>query len=462
MKSIITAALLLLLSGAIYSQSLLKNPQTGNPIGTGTIDQIKLITDGQEVVLIVADGVKFKLYAIALNDNNVADRHQNLVDSIPNYTTKISAALGVGSVHVMNMEVNPLSGSVYFLVNDGAQRRVMVATNGGNDLQILDLSQVTYCEMSYSNNGFTVQDITWGNGTLYVSSGELFGGLVGEVAAVNAPFEHQTQVVRRATTLYKTNWGGGYHTNAPLEKMAYTEINGQSRLMGVTVCAPGFSFDPATINGAGVLQVHEQFNVHNNLPSKVVAVNQDGMHYLYNLHRDNGINNQVLMRIGQHWIDGTPENNNQINNNAVRLRDNAGQPATGMTDSDIKVYPETYRTISFYDNHNLLVLTSDATLKMLKVGTKDPVFTLNAQAIQQPIDGVRVYPNPVSDRLEVAWPGSDAQVELMDLKGRVLQSESQVSGGNIQFSLKEYPAGQYIVRISAENRTPYTTQIIKK
>jgi hypothetical protein len=68
-----------------------------------------------------------------------------------------------------------------------------------------------------------------------------------------------------------------------------------------------------------------------------------------------------------------------------------------------------------------------------------------------------VYPNPVTDYLNVPVPsGKDATVFLADFSGKLLQYQN-VSGdvSLCQFSLANYPAGIYFVRVAGAKNTVY-------
>ena len=224
----------------VQANSLLPTPQTGQPFSTGTINDIQLVSNGTDVALIIANNTTGKLYAIDINDNNSADSAANAITQITGFPAAIEAALGVTGIVIQNFEVNPISKSVYVLATDGsANRYIVVVKNNGGNITSLTLTSVNYVALTFSTTGFEVQDMTWGNNKLYVSSGSW--ALDGEVGSISAPFAHNSVTTNRATSMFKSNWGGGYFTDAPLEKFDFATVATKNRLMGVTVCAPGFS-----------------------------------------------------------------------------------------------------------------------------------------------------------------------------------------------------------------------------
>jgi len=107
-----------------------------------------------------------------------------------------------------------------------------------------------------------------------------------------------------------------------------------------------------------------------------------------------------------------------------------------------------------------------------KIGTLTPVFTgvtegltpNNCQtrdhtpyryvsgtvtAMQDPIlHFVRIYPNPVRDLLRIDLDLPAAELELHDLKGRLLVSQ-ELNGPTHSLDMSGYAEGLYLVKISA-------------
>jgi len=65
--------------------------------------------------------------------------------------------------------------------------------------------------------------------------------------------------------------------------------------------------------------------------------------------------------------------------------------------------------------------------------------------------GIRAFPNPTTDRLYVRIEGgseTDFRIELFDALGRRLQS--RIVGRDSDWPLSEYPAGNYLLRLSSQ------------
>lgn len=344
--------------------ALLSAPQTGQAY-TGTINDFTLAYNGSHVVLLAVQNSTGKIYAIDLKDGDASKAAANTVTApVADFRAKIAASMGVAAnlVRIVNMEVNPLSKSIYVLARNtqNNNQSVFKVTNAGNTVELLDVSNVSYSTITYSTSGHLINDITWGDNTLYFSFSNA-STLNGEVAALKAPFAHNTTVTSRATTVFKSNWGGSYFTDAPLESLTYGEVDGEKRLMGVTVCAPGFSFKTSDINGTGMLQVKEYFNLNTGMADKVFTINNNGTTYLYEVHF-----NGRIVRIGEKFINESQTANVQ---NGYFILTFSGTPANGLTEEDVKVIASagTYVMAAKYTNTQLLVVTGTGQLELLNL-----------------------------------------------------------------------------------------------
>ncbi len=65
-----------------------------------------------------------------------------------------------------------------------------------------------------------------------------------------------------------------------------------------------------------------------------------------------------------------------------------------------------------------------------------------------PSPRLQIYPNPTTDQVHVEYPGQTIQVWLLDLTGKVL--DQQMGRDKLEFDLRRYPAGIYLLRILDE------------
>lgn len=106
--------------------------------------------------------------------------------------------------------------------------------------------------------------------------------------------------------------------------------------------------------------------------------------------------------------------------------------------------------------------SSAASARIFKVYLQPGAFSINDHALTTPFS-YRLYPNPTSDDVTVEVKGQNITIELTNVGGRVLKTT--VIGNldeptNVLFSLRDYPAGVYLLRISSA-RYSRIEQVVK-
>lgn len=435
-----TVFLCFMLATAMYGKaanSLLSAPVSG-PLGHSKLEAMSIAANGTDVVLLLSD--KTSLYALDIDDNKASEATANTITSIPNFVdTKLKPVAGGATLTVLDIEVNPISKSVYVLAEAAGTSYVFKVRNNGATVTLVNLSAISHSTISWGAS-FDVMDMTWGNDKLYASSGSF--SLTGSVATVASPFAHGSSISQRSTSMFKSNWGGSYFTTAPLETMTYGMVKTKHRLMGVTTCAPGFSLDIAGLAGSGALQVTEDFNINMGTSKKVVFQHHDSKDWLFDLH-DN-----KLYRIGESLIDGSPVTAGQHNNNSLLTRDFSGAVSPGVVADVFKSYTGLYKVISFWDNYRLLVLEDGGTLKLMQTATTIPTAIQNIQAG----NNFSIYPNPAHHTLNVSLSGTEeTTLQIFSMEGKMIQTTT-VNAAGATLDISSLAAGQYILKaISGEN-----------
>jgi flagellar hook assembly protein FlgD len=77
---------------------------------------------------------------------------------------------------------------------------------------------------------------------------------------------------------------------------------------------------------------------------------------------------------------------------------------------------------------------------------------------------MQVFPNPVNDRLNFHWKipenTSPISIEIVDISGRIIQSQSLSNNeGETQIAV-DFPSGVYFVRMNANNHTLKTERFV--
>jgi hypothetical protein len=442
MKSFLTASVFLLFQSFCHGNYLLQNPQTGKPFSTGKVSDIAIAANGSEVALIIANNTTGKLYAIDIQDNNPADAALNAVTVIVGVTAKLSSALGV-NVTVKNYEVNPITKSIYVLAEDASQNTYLaVMKKNGTEISALDLENVSYCSIIFSTSGAEINDITWGDDTLYVSTS--YWNLASEVVSVAAPFAHNGTVTSKVVSRFS---GNGYSTQAPLQTMEFMDINGEKRLVGVTTCAPGYSMKVSELKNTGMVQVTEDFNINTDSPLKVVGMFVDNKHYLFDIHRDLWLpSGGQILRIGEKYLDGSQIPLGKYNANSTTLREPGAfgwERASGLTEEDLKIYSGAYQLIARYSDHQLLTLSTSHVMRLMAVGS--PV---GIREREMPV--MSVYPNPATSSINIKLIRDcrSAKIQIHSLDGKEVISR-EIGYGENRLDVSTLPKGAYLLSLSS-------------
>lgn len=436
-KSLLISCMLTAALSGSAANSMLKSPVSG-PLGNSRIAAMALASNGTDVVLLLAD--KTSLYALDIDDNKASEKIPNAITSIPDFVnTKLKPVAGGVTLSVVDIEVNPISKAVYVLAESAGTSYVFKVKNNGAVVTMVDLTKISHSTLAWGGT-LTVNDMTYGNGVLYASGGDF--SLDGRVATIPSPFTHSAAVTQKATTMFKSNWGGVYSTKAPLETMTYGLVKSKHRLMGVTTCAPGFSLDVADLSGSGTVQVTEDFNVQFGMSKKVVFQRHDGKDWLFDLH-DN-----KLYRVGETLLDGSPVIAGKHNSDALELRETSGVPKAGLAADVFKEFAgTTYTTIAYWDEFRLLVLETGGTLKMMQ--TAVIATPLSVDKVQKHT-ALHVYPNPVQNTLHIDLNASkEASLQVFSTDGRLVHT-SKANSADATIDVSNFAAGQYILKIASE------------
>ena len=355
-------------STSTTENSLLSNPQKGQPVKPGGINHFTLASNEKDVALIIiAKNYENKLYAVDLQDNDPGQAANNAIN-FPNASIILNIAqqMGVDTSALLEkkMEINPISKSLYLLVSTSqnlTSSALFKVTNGGKTVTLVDLSNVSFSDITLANgNNYQVNDWTWGNNTLYISLNDFTLG--GELIKIPSPFINNYITPQGKSTILYSTHEQRFTTDAPLEQIAFGKVNGENRLMGVTTCAPGYSFKVSDLDVSESLQINQSFDLVGGMSSNLfVVTSSSGKTYLLNQH-----NGTSIYRIGQKYLDGSQAN---INANAKQFRSSYYPFAitSGLTDEDIKNYPGTYWLMAKYSDDQFLVLTNKGVFTLLDI-----------------------------------------------------------------------------------------------
>ena len=94
-------------------------------------------------------------------------------------------------------------------------------------------------------------------------------------------------------------------------------------------------------------------------------------------------------------------------------------------------------------------------------GFHHPQTTATSAVMLLSSQGIRMYPNPASDRFFIAWevPTDDFTVELYSVSGALLHKERVLNGAVAGIDISQFAPGSYLVHVSDANRRMYGTLV---
>jgi len=69
------------------------------------------------------------------------------------------------------------------------------------------------------------------------------------------------------------------------------------------------------------------------------------------------------------------------------------------------------------------------------------------------VDNLRIFPNPVTDYLNIESASEIISVSLFDLTGRIIIADEQVNAGSYRMNMTNLPAGFYLVGVKIPGRS---------
>lgn len=108
--------------------------------------------------------------------------------------------------------------------------------------------------------------------------------------------------------------------------------------------------------------------------------------------------------------------------------------------------------------NRILTVTADTTLPAVCLAS---CFACQPVGIEPTVAAIQVYPSPAKDQVTVYMPAAQPgmTIELMDVMGRVLESDQLSTNGVHTFGLSQATNGVYFIRI-ADGRNQFTQRFI--
>jgi hypothetical protein len=287
--------------------------------GTPDLKSAGPIAFGPQGILFVGDATGAAVFAIDTGDKNPGKADSGL--RMENLDGKIASLLGIDAkqLQINDMQVNPVSGLVYFSLtrgkgNDAAP--VILRLNAKGELEEVSLKDVNFAKTtlpkaSEKQRQEAITHIEYVKGVVYVSglSNEEFSS---RFRAIPFPFKEANEGT--AVEIFHGSHGR-QETNSPIRTFTAYDIKGETHLLAAYTCTPLVKIPISQLKPGERIKgttVAELGNM--NRPLSMFVYEKDGKEYVLMANNRRGV-----MKISTEGID-------QIAGIASRVKDKAGLP----------------------------------------------------------------------------------------------------------------------------------------
>lgn len=245
------------------------------------LKSIGKIAFGPAGMLLISDPVSASIVAVDTGDTGPVKRLTTRVEDIESVLAK---AAGVERVLIVDMAVNPASGSVYFSVTGrpGNQPRLLTLDAGGA-AKMVSLEKVVHVRMTLPTTENAqlrnVTDLAWGDDSVIVAgqSSEEFANKIYEIPSPLENGENARFFSAETFHVAHNKW----ETKAPIQSFIPWEEDGEFYIVGAFACTPIAKFpiseleSGAKIKGTSVVELGS-----GNRPRDMFTYEKDGVEWL--------------------------------------------------------------------------------------------------------------------------------------------------------------------------------------
>jgi hypothetical protein len=161
-------------------------------------------------------------------------------------------------------------------------------------------------------------------------------------------------------------------------------------------------------------------------------------------------------KITQLDVEELSGNNYVLINREIFSYDSEGNFSGRLFIDYMSTMPDTsgYRYLRNYTGGKIM----DEIFEIKSISGFDPIektdffYKSNVSIREQFTSEISIYPNPSNDRIAITTPESEAfLVSFIDLFGRIVKQLSLVDGNAAEISVRDLPAGNYIIKIEGKN-----------
>lgn len=251
----IALSVALLPLAGIAAESVLKNPETGDP----KIQSASVISFGPGGTLLIGDSKGQQVVAIDTKDTT---RKPWKAEPITELGAKIAARLGTkaDNIEILHLAVNPASGTAYISVrNQSANTPAIVTVDGDGKISELALDKASYVAIPVKAKGVQISDVTYGKDRILVGalSKEEFGC---KVYSIPTPLDSTKKAGGFSTETFHVAHNK-WETGAPMTTVMQLERKGKQYVVGSFACTPLVRYPledikpDAKVKGASVIEL---------------------------------------------------------------------------------------------------------------------------------------------------------------------------------------------------------------
>lgn len=143
------------------------------------------------------------------------------------------------------------------------------------------------------------------------------------------------------------------------------------------------------------------------------------------------------------------------------------------TTSGLEIMYESSNTSVAYVDGDLLYIVSEGNAMISAMQEGNAIY--NSQLVEKPfkvyggassiitnsLNSLKIYPNPVQDKITIESSERIERIEVLDMYGRLLKQDNFLEGGMNHLYLSQLKTGQYFLKVYAKN-IPMIIKIVKK
>lgn len=234
-RLIVLVAALCFASSFTHAETVVTKSVTGNP----QIKSINVLSFAPNGVLLIGDGAGSQIVAIETGDTSASPKLQK---KISNIDTQMAARLGTKAdgIEIIDMAVNPASGTPYFAIRKQDDKRNLILTvDGQGEIHEFDLAQVSYARVQLKagkDNISNITDVAWAD-TQIVAAGRSNETFASKIFSIDVPLKHDsTSNVYSAETYHVSH--RRWETKAPMSVLIPIKENDKTYVVGAFSCTP--------------------------------------------------------------------------------------------------------------------------------------------------------------------------------------------------------------------------------